>query len=110
MEGFGEKIEDVWGRLEAKCEDDIVEELSLPGVSEEVPVHGSDWYVAESILEIEFRQECTAAEGPYCRDSMLEPLINNGPFRVGNPVINGGTLWPGEVVDAPSLGGAFAGY
>lgn len=61
---FSKEIEDIRGRLQAKSEDDIVEELALPGVTEEVPIFRADWYVAEGIFEIELGQKRPTAEGP----------------------------------------------
>lgn len=45
VESLSEKVEDIWCRLEAKGEDDVVIELPLPRVAQEIPVFGADWYV-----------------------------------------------------------------
>ncbi len=72
MKSLRKEVEYVRGGLGSEDENNVVIELVRPVTSEEMPVLLSDWYMPESILEVEFGEKGSRTESADLRDGGVE--------------------------------------
>jgi hypothetical protein len=68
-----------------------------------VVVRSPNWDMAECVLEVKFDHQGTSAGKVEVRDGVLEHIVRNVSFNVGNTVIDGGATRPRQVVDHAKL-------
>jgi hypothetical protein len=103
VETLGKEVEDVGGQSTAKPKNNVMEEFLLPHKSQQVPICKTDRNVLKGRLEIKFGHQRAWTRVHKVGNRMMERVLLDGSFRVGDPVIDGSPTWPQKVVDATNL-------